>query len=67
MNKITKKREISACVNCNKRSWHISRNGLCKKCLTAKILNANTQLKLKEGPIYDKWKMKMMKSLGIEI
>ncbi len=67
MRKITKKREILACKNCNKRSWHISRNGLCKKCLTAKISNANTQLKLKEGPIYDKWKTGMMTSLGIEI
>ena len=67
MREITKKREILACDNCHKRSWHISRNGFCKKCLTSKISNANTQLKLKEGPIYDKWKINMMKSLGIEI
>jgi len=67
MREITRKRVPEPCKNCGKNRWFISRNGLCKKCLAAIISNANTQIKLKKGEIYDKWKLGMMKSLGIEI
>lgn len=52
-----------ACINCHKKSYYISRQGLCKKCMAEKILFARSQIKNKSGPVYDKWKTNLVKGL----
>jgi len=63
MRKITKKRVLEKCINCHKKSWYISRHGLCPNCCVSKIHSARFQIKSKEGPVYEKWKEKIIKSL----
>ena len=67
MREITIKTFRRKCVCCGKKSFKISQNGLCVKCATEKVKLANLEMKHKEGPTYNKWKTKMMKSLGVEI
>lgn len=66
MRPIKKKRKILACKICNKKTHYISQNGLCEKCMINKIKSVNLQMLTKEGPAYDKWKIKLQKYLGIE-
>lgn len=63
MREITKKKEREACKICHRKFYYISQNGLCKKCMGEKILNARSQIRIKSGPIYEKWKNKLMESL----
>ena len=64
MREIKKKKERHRCICCHKLSYFISNNGLCKTCMDAKIKSANYQMKSKEGPVYDKWKNKII--AGVE-
>ena len=67
MLKVTRKSFRSTCKTCRKKKFKISQHGNCNSCATEKVKLANLEMKHKEGPTYDKWKLKMMKSLGIEI
>ncbi len=49
--------------HCHKKSYYISEHGNCKDCMKEKILFARAQMRNKEGPIYDKWKTNIIKSL----
>ena len=60
---ITKKRKRKPCKVCGKVFWWISINNYCKKCLAEKINLARLEIKHKSGPIYEKWKIAMMKGL----
>lgn len=64
---ITKKSSRQECKNCHKKSFYISENNLCVKCSTEKVKLANLEMKHKEGPTYDKWRRKMIKSLKLEL
>ena len=63
MKEITKKRKRGVCKVCHKKFFFISQHGLCKTCLTEKLELARLQIKHKQGPIYDRWKMKMLRGL----
>ena len=63
MKDITKKRIMEPCKNCHKKSYYISTNGLCPNCCTEKVELARAQIKCKEGPVYEKWKCNIIKSL----
>jgi len=63
MRPIKKKRDLEQCKICHKKSWYISRHGLCPACCGEKVKLARCQIKSKEGPIYEKWKDKLMKGL----
>jgi len=63
MKPITKKRVLEACKNCHRKSYYISENGLCPSCVAEKVKLARCQIKSKEGPVYEKWKSNIIKSL----
>ena len=63
MREIKRKKFREACKICHKMSYYISQHGLCKKCMAEKILFARSQMRNKEGAIYDKWKTNIIKSL----
>ena len=63
MREIKKKRKILICKICGKRSHYISQNNLCEKCMINKIKSVNLQMLTKEGPAYDKWKIKLARHL----
>jgi len=63
MREIKKKKFREPCKNCHKKSYYISEQGLCKKCMAEKILFARSQIKNKSGPIYEKWKSRLVASL----
>lgn len=66
MKEVTKKSKRGLCKICNKKFFKISQNNLCVNCSTEKVEIARLQIKHKQGPIYDKWKLKMKQSLGVE-
>ena len=66
MREITRKSFRRICKTCHKKKFKISQNGNCNNCATEKVTLANLEMKHKEGPTYDKWKLKMIQSLGIE-
>ena len=61
---ITIKKQRQECRNCHKKSFRISENGLCVQCATEKVKLANLEMKHKEGPTYEKWREKMLRSLN---
>ena len=63
MRPISRKRELQRCKICHKKSYYISQHGLCKNCLIEKVKLARCQIKSKSGPIYEKWKEKLIKGL----
>ena len=63
MREISKKAEKQPCVICHKKSYYISQHGLCKDCLMEKVKLARCEIKSKSGPIYEKWKEKLINSL----
>lgn len=63
MREVSKKKERQQCKICHKKTFYVSQNGLCKDCSANLVTSANFQMKTKEGPIYDKWKKKVIKSL----
>lgn len=63
MREITKKRVREECKVCHKKSWYISANGLCPNCAKERVLLARQEMKTKTGPIYEKWKCNIIKSL----
>lgn len=67
MREVTRKSRLQNCKTCHKKSYKVSQHGNCQDCATEKVKLANLQMKHKEGPTYDKWKLKMLKTLGVEI
>jgi len=63
MREIKRNKERKECRICHKKSYYISQHGLCKKCMAEKILFARSQMRNKEGAIYEKWKTNIIKSL----
>lgn len=63
MREIRRLKERAQCKICHKMSYYISQHGRCKKCMAEKILFARAQMINKEGPVYDKWKTNIIKSL----
>jgi len=63
MRKISKKKKLEQCRICHKKSYYVSENGLCPQCCANKIKSAQMQIKAKEGPVYEKWKEKIIKSV----
>ena len=63
MKEIRKKAERKICRICHKKSYYISKHGLCKECMMEKIKLARCQIKSKAGPIYEKWKTRLAASL----
>ena len=60
---ITKKRKRRPCKICHKKFWWISQNNYCKKCMQEKVDLARLQIKHKSGPIYEKYKRKIIEGL----
>ena len=50
--------------HCCKKLKYLSRNRICMKCSENKIISANYQMKAKEGPVFDKWKLKMQEAFA---
>ena len=67
MREVTRKSKRSTCKTCNKKSFKISQHGNCLACATEKVKLANLEMKHKEGPTYDKYKIGIIKSLKIEL
>lgn len=52
------------CVDCGKESvGTLSAHGLCSKCAFVRQRNAVNQIRNRAGPIYDKWKAGLKRSL----
>jgi len=66
MREIKRKKFRQPCKICHKKSYYISQHGLCKKCMAEKILFARSQIRNKEGKVYDKWKRNLLKSMEVE-
>jgi len=64
MKDITRKRVLQTCKICHKKTYYVSRHGLCIDCLDEKVKLARSQIRMKEGPIYEKWKSKLINSLS---
>lgn len=67
MREVTRKSKRSFCKTCRKKKFKISQHGNCNKCATEKVKLANLEMKHKEGKTYDRWRIKMIQSLGLEI
>jgi len=63
MLKVEKKENLKPCRVCHRKTHWISRNGLCVNCVCEKVKLARAQIKCKEGPIYEKWKIKIMEGV----
>jgi len=50
------------CKICRKKKY-LSRNGNCVNCATNLVVSANYQIKTKQGPIYDLWKINMLEKI----
>jgi len=50
------------CKICGKKK-HLSRNGNCVNCATNLVISANYQIKTKQGPIYEKFKRKLLEKI----
>ena len=51
------------CKICHKKTYNLSRSGLCSDCSTEKVELARSQIRCKQGEIYEKWKSNIIKSL----
>ncbi len=58
--------EKKACKVCGKLypTWMISRRGLCPDCSARMIRLAIRQLKMRRGPIYERWRKGMKLALS---
>ena len=63
MFEITRKSKRKICKGCNKNKYKVSQNGYCKKCMQEKMELARLEIKHKQGPIYEKYKRKMLEAL----
>lgn len=63
MRELTKKSKLAHCKICHKNSHYISRNRLCADCLMERVKLANLEMKHKQGPIYEKWRIKILQGL----
>ena len=66
MREVTRKSKRKRCKTCGKKSFKVSQHGNCIKCATEKVKLANLEMKHKEGPTYDKYKLGIIKSLNLE-
>ena len=64
MRPVQKKSSRKECRICHKKSYYISRNGLCLDCVCEKVKLARCQIRSKEGVVYEKWKANLIKSLS---
>jgi hypothetical protein len=64
MKKITRKHFLEQCIICHKKSYYVSRNGLCPSCVVEKVELARVEIRCKEGAIYEKWKANIIRSLN---
>lgn len=64
---LTKKSELGFCRSCGKKTRWISQNGNCKDCIKTKVLEPGVQIRLRRGPIYEKYKKNMMRRFGVEV
>ncbi len=65
MREITRKSKRRACKICGRRLFKISQNNLCIDCATSRVKLANLEMKHKEGPIYERWKEKMVRGMNL--
>lgn len=47
------------CISCGKLAEVLSRHGLCNDCSISRWFGAITQLREKEGPVYERWATKL--------
>jgi len=64
MREISKKRNFQRCKTCRRKSRFISQHGNCINCATEKVELARLQIKHKEGPVYEKYKEKVIRGLS---
>ena len=60
MREVTRKSKRRRCKTCGKKGFKVSQHGNCINCAVEKVKLANLEMKHKEGPTYDKWKIKML-------
>lgn len=52
------------CIDCGKRNvGTLSIHGLCQSCAYARQRNAVSQIRNKAGPVYEKWKEGLKRSV----
>ncbi len=66
MREISKGRKRRTCKVCRRKLFKISQHGHCVKCATEKVELARLQIKHKQGPIYERWRNKMLEGLQKE-
>lgn len=66
MREVTRKSRRQKCKTCGKKGFKVSQHGNCNNCATEKVKLANLEMKHKEGPTYNRWKIKMIRVLGLE-
>jgi len=59
-------RKITACKLCHKRKAKLSRRGFCIECSRKLNQDAISQLRVKKGETYEKWKRNMLRNLQKE-
>jgi len=57
---------VKKCRQCTKIKQVSPASGLCAGCAIGNIVESVHQLKEKEGPIYERWRRKLMGSLERE-
>ncbi len=61
---LRKKAKRTICKLCRKKKNKLSNNGLCVECSTKLIQDEISQLRVKRGPSYEKWKKNLAASLA---
>ena len=64
MKEVTRKSKRQRCKTCGLKLFKVSQHGNCNNCATEKVKLANLEMKHKQGPIYDRWKQKMLEGLN---
>jgi len=60
---LRRKRKSNTCKICGKKKKFLSARKLCSNCSKNKNLSAIYQMRAKEGPVYEKWKLKIINAL----
>ncbi len=63
MDDLRRKLKRTICKQCHKQKTKLSRRGLCVDCATKSNQDSISQLRVKRGPIYEKWKTNLMNSV----
>ena len=60
---LRRKAKRNTCKLCNKKKNYITNNGFCVECASKLNQDSISQMRVKRGPIYEKWKTNLANSV----